>query len=285
MKTLLTIVQEPKLSKDFLRYVAGLAINLGAQVKVHHVHTPANYSMGMVDTTGYGSMHIQRGLENVVENSEKILNEYKALINKEMASQVIVEVASQIGLQALIAEDMVNDHGVDMVVLEGKKDVGFWSQSSNIMDVIKKVKCPVWIIPKGAGFKPFAEIVYATDYKKEDIVSLKKLIATFPHYSPNITALHVTDNADFEERVKKAGFVEMLQRETNYKPLWVKAFYQNEHTDLTEFINEFALKNKADLLVLLKENKSFFERIFNSSHTKEILKKTQLPVLVYHEKY
>lgn len=152
------------------------------------------------------------------------------------------------------------------------------------MDVVEKVKCPVWIIPKGADYKPFTEIVYATDYKKEDIDSLQKLIATFPHYSPNITALHITDSVDFEERVKKAGFVEMLKKQTDYKSLWVRAFYQTKHDDLTELLNEFAIKSKADLLVLLKENKSFFNRIFNTSQTKEILKTAQLPILVYHEK-
>jgi hypothetical protein len=34
MKTLLAIVNEPKESKGFLLYVAGMAINLSAQVKI-----------------------------------------------------------------------------------------------------------------------------------------------------------------------------------------------------------------------------------------------------------
>ena len=78
--------------------------------------------------------------------------------------------------------------------------------------------------------------------------------------------------------------MEMLQSKTSYKQLIVKAVYQSKHDDLIQLLNDFALNNRADLLVMLKENKSFFERIFKSSHTKEILKTTQLPVLVYHEK-
>ncbi len=285
MKTLLAIVQDPKESKDFLRYVAGMAIDLGAKVKVHNVVKPANHSIGMADaTTGHASLELKRNQEMLLDESKKILNDYTNAVNKDVSNQVFVESTAEIGTATVVVNDLVDKKLVDMVVLENEKDNGFWSQTTENMDIINKAKCPVWIIPKGAVYKPFTEIVYACDYKKEDITILKKLITTFPHYSPNITALHITDSIDFEERVKKAGFVEVLQKQTDYKPLKVRAIYQSKDDDLTEVINEYALKNGTDLLVLLKENKSFFERIYKTSQTKEILKSTNLPVLVYHEK-
>jgi nucleotide-binding universal stress UspA family protein len=113
---------------------------------------------------------------------------------------------------------------------------------------------------------------------------LKKLIGLFPDTFPGITALHITDNIEFEEEVKKSGFVERLRTQTSYPKLKVKAIYQSNHDDLIELITDFASKNTANLIVVLKENESFFERIFKPSHTKKILKNTELPVLVYHEK-
>jgi hypothetical protein len=284
MKTLLAIVNTPRESKGFLHYVAGLAINLSAQVKVLFIHTPANYSIGMADTTGQLSLQIKKGLDNMMNESQKVLEENIKSIEKELSNQIFANVSCEIGFADDRVDKFTSKNQVDMVILESINSDGFWSQTSSNMDVVKKVKCPVWIIPKGAVYKPFMEIVYATNYNKEDISSIKKLINTFPHYSPNITALHITDNVDFEERVKKAGFVEMLQKQTNYKPLWVRAIYQSKKDELSNLLNEFAIKSKADLLVLLKENKSFFENIFSSSHTKDIIKKTELPVLIYHEK-
>lgn len=284
MKTLLAIVNEPKESKGFLLYVAGMAINLSAQIKILAVHTPAKYPMGMTDNSGMGTLQMQRNQKNYIDESKKILKKYTEEITEKIANHVFVEVISYIGFAAGKAEDLVSNNKADMLVLEGQQDDGFWMQTSSNMDIIEKVDCPVWIIPKGAVYKPFTHIVYATDYKREDIASLKKLIKTFPHYSPDITALHITDSIDFEEQVKKAGFVEMIKKQTNYDSIWVRAFYQSKHDDLTEQLNEFAIKNKADLLVMLKENKTFFDRIFNSSQTKELLKITVLPVLIYHEK-
>jgi len=284
MKTLLAIVNEPKESKKFLLYAAGMALNISAQIKVLNVLLPPNYPMGMTDNSGLGTFEIKRNQDRLVFESTEILKKHIEDITDKVSYHVFVDVISHIGLAAEKAHELVSNNKANMVVIEGQKDHGFWLQTSSNMDIVEKVNCPVWIIPKGAVYKPFNEIIYATDYKKEDITSLKKLINTFPNYSPNIVALHITDSNDFEERIKKAGFVEMLQKQTAYKPLWVKAVYQSKNDDLTELLNEYALKINADLLVLLKENKSFFKRIFNSSETKKILKNTQLPVLIYHEK-
>lgn len=284
MKTLLAIVNEPKESKGFLLYVAGMAINLSAQVKILTVHTPVNYPMGVIDNSGLGTLEMKRNQENIVDESKKILTKYAEAITEKMSNNMFVEVISYIGFAADKADQLVSDKEADMLVLEGQEDDGFWLQTSSNMDIIEKVNCPVWIIPKGAIFKPFTNIIYATDYNEEDITSLKKLIKTFPHYSPNITALHITDSTDFEERVKKEGFIETLQKQTAYKQLSFKVAYKSKEDDLTELLNDFALKNEADLLILLKENKSFFKRIFNTSQTKELLKITVLPVLIYHEK-
>lgn len=284
MKTLLAIVNEPKESKGFLQYVTGMALSLSAQVKVLTVFTPANYPMGMTDNSGFGTFEMMRNQEKLIIESKNILEKYIDEVTDKIANPVFVEVISEIGFAAEKAGDLVSKNNADMLVLEGQQDNGFWMQSSSNMDVIEKVDCPVWIIPKGESYKPFTHIVYATDYNREDTANLKKLINTFPHYSPYITALHITDSIDFEERIKKDGFIETVQKQTDYKPLVVKALYQGEQHNLTELLNDFALKNEADLLVLLKENKSFFNRIFSKSKTRELLKITVLPVLIYHEK-
>ncbi len=283
MKTLLAIVNKPQ-SKGFLNYVAGMATNLSAKVKVLYAHPPVNYPVGVADAPGQASIEMRRTTEQFVAEATSSLNKTTAEINERLLNSAFTDVIAQVGYADSLAQKMVENNEVHMVVMEGKKDEGFWSQSSSNMDVVEKVNCPVWIIPKEAVYQPFKQIVYATDFKKEDITNIKNLIRLFPVYMPNIVALHITDSVDFEERVKKAGFVEMLRKQIDYEQLWVKAVYQSKHDDLNFLINEYALKTNSDLIVVLKENKSFFKRIFNTSHTKEILKTTQFPVLVYHEK-
>jgi nucleotide-binding universal stress UspA family protein len=284
MKTLLAIIDQPKESKEFIRYVAAMSVNLMRKVHLVYVNTPANYPYGVPDATGQASVQLQQGIEQQIEESEKMLKNLRAEIAQEMSMDVFSGQSSEIGVAADITNDMVSQNKADMVVMEGIKDKSIWEHPANNMDVIKNAKCPVWIVPKGAIYKPAQQIVYATDFKEEDVFNLIHLTRLFPHLAPHITALHITDNPDFEERVKKEGFVEMVQKKTAYRNLNVKALFQNKKEDTVEMLNEYANKKKGDLVVILKENKSFFKRIFQSSTTKKILKSTQLPVLIYHEK-
>jgi len=50
-----------------------------------------------------------------------------------------------------------------------------------------------------------------------------------------------------------------------------------------EFLNDFALENNADLIVLLKKNKNYLEKLFGSSFTKNVIRKTKIPVLIFKE--
>ncbi|QIA09068.1 adenine nucleotide alpha hydrolase family protein [Draconibacterium halophilum] len=284
MKTLLAIVNAPKESKEFLRYVAGMAVNLAAEVKVLYVHTPPNYPYGLAASVDVASLQVEENLKELIEETDRILEKDIDEITKEIQSPVFTGFSSEIGLTTTVAKKFVSGEKIDMVLLEGQQDYGFWMQSPTNLDVISVLECPVWIIPKGAIYLPFSEIVYATDYNEEDIINLKKLISLFPHLEPNITALHITDSVDFEERVKKEGFLEMLQSKTSYKNLTVKTVHKSKDKETIQLVNDFALSNRADLLVMLKENKSFLERIFTKNQTKETLKTTDLPLLVYHEK-
>ncbi len=284
MKTLLAIVNDPNQSKEFLRDVAGMAINLSGQVKVLNVHTPVNYPYGVAGSAGVASVQVEGNLKEIIDETNKKLKKYVDEVSKEISKPVFTGISVEIGTAVTVIDELVSSNKADMVILEGQQNESFWMQTSTNMDVINTVECPIWIIPNGAIYRPFSEIVYATDYKEEDVTNLKKLISLFPHLMPNITALHITDNVDFEDKVKKAGFVEMLQSKTSYKQLTVKAVYKSKHDELIPLLNDIAVNNNADLLVMLKENKSFFERIFTSNYTKELLKTTQLPVLVFREK-
>lgn len=117
MKTLLAIVNEPKESKEFLRYVAGMAINQTAQIKVLYAHTPVNYSIGMADTSGYASIEMKRSLEKIVDESTKMLKKYIDEISAEISNRVFTDYSSEIGFAAVIADDLVENNKADMVVM------------------------------------------------------------------------------------------------------------------------------------------------------------------------
>ena len=63
MKTLLAIVNDPKDSKDFLRYVAGMAINLAGKVEVLYIQIPPDYPYGLAASVGIASVQVEGNLK------------------------------------------------------------------------------------------------------------------------------------------------------------------------------------------------------------------------------
>jgi len=284
MKTLLAIINEPKESKDFIRYVAGMGVDLKANVHLLYTQNPTNYPLGTRGTTGIAVAQVQQNLEALADTAKEILAKHIEDVKSKMQEDVFIDYSTELGVTSLLVKQLVSDNKADMVVLEGQKNESFWTQTSGNMEIIGSVDCPVWIIPNTLVYEPFTEIVYATDYKEEDVTGLKKLIEVTKHFSPAINALHITDSVDFEEKVKKEGFLEMLQKKVAYDHLSVKILNESGNNDTAELLNDYVLRIKADLIVVLKENKTFFERIFKSDPAKKIIKKSMLPVLVFHEK-
>lgn len=285
MKTLLAIIDEPKESKVFIRYVAQMAANLKANVHVLHVQTQINYPMGGAsDTMGQASLQMHLTLKELAKNSKTILTQYINEVSSEISTNIFSGLTTEIGGVELIADDLIKEGKIDMAVIESRWEESFWSQSSSNMDLIEGLKCPVWIIPKGQAYLSMKNIVYATDYNEEDVTNLTRLIHLFPDLTPYITALHITDSRDFKDRIKKDGFKEMLQKNVAYPQLIVKALHRNSDEDIADLLADFTETNHTDLVVVLKQNKSFFENLFKTNHTKEILEKSELPVLVFHEK-
>jgi nucleotide-binding universal stress UspA family protein len=279
MGNLLAIVKDPKDSKEFVKYALNLASDLQISLHLLYVQDPANYALGSSGITGNAQVQIELNLKKMAEEAKKILVD---LVRDYASSELLVRISTETGIIRTIIEGLIENEKINMVLLESRETDGFWTQNSTDMEIIRNVKCPVWIIPKKSGYKPFREIIYATDYKEEDLVTLKKLIGLTQGFSPGITALHITDDYDFDTRIRKEGFHEIVQRKTSYDKISLKSLVNNEGKDLGPLINDYASLINADLIVVLKENHHFIERLFRSSATKAIVQQANIPVLVYH---
>ncbi len=280
MNTLLALIKEPDESKQLVRFATSLAADLSSKLQLLYIQDPANYPFGAPGITGTASVQIQISMENLVKDAKTTLAK---LVEEYDSGDVSVEITAETGIIKPTIEKLVSQKKINMVVLESSDSDGFWSQNSSDMDIVRNIKCPVWLIPHKSTYHPFSEILYATDYHQEDLPTLKKLIGLTHTFSPRITALHITDNMDFEVRIKKAGFREMVQIKTAYDQVTVKSLMERSGDDIGQLINDYASMIKGNLIVVLKENRPFLDRLFKSSVTKKIIQKAEIPVLVFHE--
>jgi nucleotide-binding universal stress UspA family protein len=284
MKTLLAIINDPADSAPFLKYVIQMAGDLHLNLHLLYIQDPQAYPIGTTGATGAAAIQFERNLEKEREDTLDSLKEQVDILLQELTLQMKVDFSSETGSRNMIAEKYVKEGKCNMLVLEGKEEANFWSLHATNMDIVLQVECPVWIIPKPSNYKAFKKIIYATDYNEEDVDTLKNLIELTHKYSPKIIALHVLKSSDFHARVMSSGFQEMIEDQTEYDDIAVKTMKEESEGDIGKTVNHFSVKENADLLVILKENRGFFERIFKPSLTNRILSETELPVLVFHEK-
>jgi len=182
----------------------------------------------------------------------------------------------------LVNEEVEENPGMFLIVSNHQSYTEISGGLIGYPDLIEHVKCPVFVIPENVNMAMLNNIVYATDYNPEDITSLKHL-SDFMKKSENthITVLHNERHYDFNEKLKWAGFKELLKEEMDTSNV---DFTLKTRKDFINGIEEYTEEKNPDLLVILQEEKGFFEQIFTSNEIKNVLTHFNKPVLVYHQK-
>ncbi|MBW6500754.1 MAG: universal stress protein [Bacteroidales bacterium] len=282
MKKLALLLNEPNGSKEVIVYAVLLAKDLNATVQILHIQNPQIY--GTHESMGTAVAQAQEYLQKNSETAKKTVDEYILEIRNEISSVPAIEFKSEIGIATGILEDKVANGEIDMLMIQGQPEKAFWTQSISNMEIIRSVQCPIWIIAPDTKYQAFNKIIYATDYKEADVTTLNRVIDLTRPFLSEITALHISEKDHFVEEVKAAGLDEVLKQKTNFNNIRAKMVINKEDRDLIDILNEEAERTNANLIVVLKENRNFFEAIFKSSFTSKLIRNAQLPVLVFHEK-
>jgi nucleotide-binding universal stress UspA family protein len=282
MKTLLLVINELDSSKGLLEYAIALSKDLRINIRIMYVENPAEYSLGTSGLSGASVAQTQHILDQKLKNGKEKLTEQVKALMPSIAGEIIVEVAAISGNENRLIREQIEAGRAQWVMIEEPESQGFWPGGTMAKEIVKDLSCPVWIIPKKAKYKSLNEIIYASDYQEEDIDTIKRLVEMTVPLTPQITALHFTDTVDFEERIKEAGFQKMLELRAGYSKIKVETLVDQDGDEMADLLNSYAIRKGADLMVVLKENRGFLERIFKPSSSEKIIEDSNLPVLVFH---
>lgn len=282
MKTLLAVINLPINSENFIEYTARMAEDLGMKLHLTYILNPSAYPLS-TGITGDATQPVDNSFLFEKDNAHKVIKKKIAHLKENVPLRGSIDFSTNTGSTDWVIKQFVDKNKAHMVVLDSYDKSGIWTLGSINMDIALKVSCPAWIIPFEMPYQKFDKIIYATNYNETDLKTIKDLIVITKNISPQIIALHIAESSDFEEKAIEQGFTTKLIKEAKYDKLKVETLIEKEGEDLGEIINKYASLKKANLIVVLKENRNFLERIFIPSSTKKIIKESHLPVLVYQE--
>lgn len=224
---------------------------------------------------GLGDAIRQTSLDNLEEFKVKILKDFPnpkhTIETKASFNTLISEV-----------EEMVEEKQIDYIVMgtkgaTGAKEVLF---GTNTVQVIKNAKCPVIAIPEDFSFESPHEILFPSDlevnFEERHIKPIKFIAQSF---IARINILHVS----FGYELSKAQLSNKEKLESYFTGI-ANLFHDVRSESVTAAIDDFQIKSKINLLVMINNKHSFFENLFFKSTLNEIGFHLKIPFLVIPSK-
>ena len=203
------------------------------------------------------------------------LNEIRTQIGEGRNISLAVEEGSFVDM----LYEYVLGHGIEMVIMgiTGSSRIKQVFMGTSTLNIIRKIDCPVMIIPAEAEFKGLQKVVFTSDFtdvaRTTPFVTLKEIINTF---KPSLEILNV-DSEHFVEltpeyKIEKEAMEEKLGE---YHPefSFLRAY------DFLEGISSFVESREMDAIITVPRKHSFLSQLFKTSHTKKLAYHSRVPII------
>jgi nucleotide-binding universal stress UspA family protein len=224
----------------------------------------------------------QPGFEELRQISKEGLTKMANALQSKIPPSVKLEYESDYNVITSGVLEVCKKHNAELIIMgitdtESKFDEVIIGSSA--VDVSKHSETPVIIVPSNAKYAGIKKVLLAVDFKKTaettPVATIKKLLDIT---NAQLNILHVEANAGDEVNFdKEKHVIDLLLG--NYQPQY--HFLQGK--DFTDAINQFAVENKADLIIVIPKKHGLFDGIFKRSHSKSLAFHSHIPIMNIHE--
>lgn len=266
-------------SFEAIRYALLVFKDVECKFYLLHTYTPAiyhtDYLIGSPGQIGLGDILKDSSLTRLEKLQNRLEEQYENPKHTLMVHSAFNTLLGEI-------DDMVEAENIDLIVMgtkgaTGAKEILF---GTHTVHVIKKAKCPVLAIPPKFEYEAPKEILFPTDYEIEyQKENFETLLNIANQHKSRINVMHVRAGYDLNEAQEKhkAGLEKLLGSQS--------LFHEVPDNGIIAAVNEFQLKNKINLLVMVQNKHTFLERLFIEPIIKKIGFHVTVPFMVLpHEK-
>jgi len=187
-------------------------------------------------------------------------------------------------MMGFITDEVMNYsklNAIDLIVMgtTGASGLQELLIGSNTASVVGKSHIPVFVIPPSASLRKFNHMLYASDYSEPEFPAISRLIYFAELFDSKITVIHAKSEFDRYFNSENNFFV----KNKTQMDLSRITLVQSESKDITIAVNDFIDTKGADMVVMAKHNRSWFDRLFHRSLSKQMTYHTRVPLLVLNK--
>lgn len=253
------------------KYCLNLARQLGARVDVLHVYR-VDLGVPVPDAMAYtlveerkNNAHLKLGVFAYLTQAE----------DKSILEGLDIHAHAAVGLPEDEITRFAADNECDLILMPTKGEhnlieVLFGSVTTAI---VAKAECPVLVVPEGAEFKTIENIAYATDLTDANINHKDTVLTLAKIFHSNLHYVHINNGV----KAPEWEIQRLLDSKNEGGEL---SFHELEANSVQEGMKHFLQFKKIDIVMTYSPPKSFLERLFKWSTTKNIAEHISLPLFV-----
>ncbi|WP_205503365.1 universal stress protein [Rufibacter psychrotolerans] len=273
MKTILVPTDFSSIATNALAYAVALASVTRAKILlVHVVDLPA---IATAYEVSLPAISLQ-----VLADAEKELETLAATVRTNATLEV--EGICTTGKLVAQVNHLVQVHGVDFVVMGSHGQSGLLDRifGTNALAYMNHAHCPVLLVPPTATFKGINHIAFAYDLDSESTFVLERLFQWAAPFQAQVAIF----NCLSEHQLNLVPDQPLLQYITQHFAQENFCLVQRKEDHVVQGILDFAQENQMDVVAISTHERIFLEQLLHTSVTKELLFKTNLPLLAIQEK-
>jgi nucleotide-binding universal stress UspA family protein len=253
-----------------LNYAAEYANTINATITIVHIfNIPVLTDAAVIDQSMID--HWQKDNKKALfQISERVLSKH---------SNLKIETESILGFTSDEILALTATHKYAMIIMgsKGNSDVGgnvFGNTTSNI---IRTSKIPVLVIPPGLTYKPIQRVALACH--KDELLT-EKVVREISDFIGELKAkMYILDIVrELAEPISKS-YEETNKIKSHFNAL-SPSVHIIEDEKVVHGINDFGEENEIDIVIMIPEKHTLFERLFTEIHTIHMARSTNRPLLV-----
>jgi nucleotide-binding universal stress UspA family protein len=263
-------------SQNAYLYARELAKVYDARIEVVHVYIGAiNINDPLVIKQGKGIAEVLQ------EQLDDLVGLHPQDAPSDVATKVDVSTRLVHGLTNKKLIEISKEDMTTMIIVgaTGQGDALDKMMGSVSSTLAQKAYCPVLVVPKGAKFFGYENILYASNYESADNHMLERLIEFNKSFRAVLHFIHVNERKEDYDPIENKIFDKLFEQG---EPSYAFNLASVQYGSVIKGLVHYAEENEVDLIVLVNRQRRFWESIIGASMTKKLSLRTRVPILVYH---
>ncbi len=273
MKTIIVATDFSSSALNAATYAVKMAEKVGANILLFNVYEVLS---------NYREMVLDVDVESLKKSARAEIQELKKTLLEQNPVDLNISTEIRMGVfkdELIEVCEIVHPYAVVMGS-QGKTLTEHFLMGSHAGKEIRHFEWQLITVPPSATFSAIKKIAIAYDFElavQENLIVDIKLLAR--DFSASIDILNVTHKDEFDDK-----FIFLSRKlEDAFKPLLVQFHFlaaNKADEGILKFIDEYNI----DLLVVMPKHHNVFEKLFQKSHTKNLVLHSHVPVMTLSKK-